>query len=509
MSKSIAIIGAGIAGLSAGCYGQMNGYRTQIFELHDKPGGLCTSWKRMGYIFDGCIHWLVGSGAGSSYNRVWQELGAVQGRRFVDHEEFVRVEGEGGKAFTLYTDIDRLERHMKELAPADAGIIDEFCNAIRRFTRFGDAMLDPSGPSGVFAAIKMGLKMLPLWGDLRKYSKTSVHDFAARFSDPFLREAFVSLFDMPDFPAMGLLMTLAWMHNRDAGYPIGGSLAFARAIERRYLDLGGEIHYGARVERILVEACPERSRGNDRAVGVRLADGTEHRADVVISAADGHATIFDMLGGKYAGDEVRGYYEELPIFPPIIQVSLGVARDLSDEPSMVSYPLAEPITIAGEVRKRMSIRHLCYDPTLAPPGKSAVVVVFESDYDYWKELYQDRERYDAEKQEIAIQVIDQLEKRLPGIAGQVEAVDVATPMTYERYTGNWRGSMEGWLITTETMRMTMRGGMDKTLPGLENFYMAGQWVEPGGGVPTAAMSARGVVQKICKRGKKPFVTQIP
>jgi 2-polyprenyl-6-methoxyphenol hydroxylase-like FAD-dependent oxidoreductase len=39
MEKSMLIIGAGIAGLSAGCYGQMNGYKTQLFEMHDKPGG--------------------------------------------------------------------------------------------------------------------------------------------------------------------------------------------------------------------------------------------------------------------------------------------------------------------------------------------------------------------------------------------------------------------------------------------------------------------------------------
>jgi phytoene dehydrogenase-like protein len=55
----------------------------------------------------------------------------------------------------------------------------------------------------------------------------------------------------------------------------------------------------------------------------------------------------------------------------------------------------------------------------------------------------------------------------------------------------------------------MGRGMDKTLPGLENFYMAGQWVEPGGGVPTAAMSARNVLQMICKRDGKPFVAQVP
>ena len=57
--KSIIIIGAGIAGLSAGCYGQMNNYQTRIFEMHNLPGGLCTSWKRQGYTIDGCLHWLV------------------------------------------------------------------------------------------------------------------------------------------------------------------------------------------------------------------------------------------------------------------------------------------------------------------------------------------------------------------------------------------------------------------------------------------------------------------
>ena len=501
MSKSIVIIGAGIAGLSAGCYGQMNGYRTQVFELHDKPGGLCTSWKRKGYTLDGCIHWLVGSKTGSSANRIWQELGALQGRQVVDHEVFVRVEGEGGKAFILYTDIDRLEQHMKELAPADAKVSEEFCNAARRFTGLGELMDDSTGISRLLTMIKGIPRMLPVMGALRKYSKTSVQDFGARFSDPFLRQAFIAAFELPDFPVAGLLMTLAWMHNRDAGYPIGGSLAFAQDIERRYLDLGGEIHYRSRVEKILTE--------NDRAVGVRLAYGTEHRADAVISAADGRATIFDMLEGKYVGDKVRGYYEELPIFQPIIQVSLGVARDMADQPSMVSYPLAEPITIAGEVRGRMAMRHFSHDPTMAPPGKSVIIVTFGSNYDYWKELYLDRERYDAEKKDIAIKVIGQLEERFPGISEQVEVVDVATPMTYERYTGNWQGSMEGWLITTETMSMTMGKGMDKTLPGLEDFYMAGQWVEPGGGLPPAATSGRDAIQMICKRDGQRFVALVP
>jgi phytoene dehydrogenase-like protein len=501
MSKSIIIIGGGIAGLSAGCYGQMNGYETQIFELHDKPGGLCTSWKRKEYTFDGCIHWLVGTGEGSSFNRIWQELGALQGTPVVDHEEFVRAEGENGKAFIVYTELDRLEQHMKELAPGDAKAITEFCGACRRLTGLSQAMGGPAGSSGLLGKIKAGLRMLPMMPIFSKYGKITVQDFAPRFSDPFLRKAFTTVFGLPDFPVVLIMMTLAWLHNRDAGYPVGGSLAFSRAIERRYLDLGGEIHYKSRVEEILVE--------RDRAVGVRLADGTEHRADVVISAADGHATIFDMLGGKYVDDKIRGYYDELPIFQPIIQVSLGVARDLSDQPHNVIYPLEEPITVAGEAREHMGIKHFCYDPTMAPEGKSAIVVVFESNYGYWKNLAEDRERYEAEKTEIGIQVVRQLEKRFPGLTGQIEAIDVATPLTYERFTGNWQGSMEGWRITTETMGMAMGNGMDKTLPGLDRFYMAGQWVEPGGGLPPAATSGRRVIKMICEADEKPFETHIP
>jgi len=212
-----------------------------------------------------------------------------------------------------------------------------------------------------------------------------------------------------------------------------------------------------------------------------------------------------MLEAKYVDDKIRGYYDQLPIFAPIIQVSLGVARDLSHTPHMVSYPLDQPIMIAGETQARISVKHYCYDSTLAPAGKSVVEVMFPSNYAYWKPLYEDRERYDAEKQQIALTVMAQLDKRLPGLSGQVEAVDVATPITYERYTGNWQGSMEGWLITTKTMMMRM----SKTLPGLQNFYMVGQWVEPGGGLPPAATSGRGVIKTICKQDKKQFVTQVP
>lgn len=104
MEDSIAIIGGGIAGLAAGCYGRMNGYATKIFELHDKPGGLCTSWKRKGYTFDGCLHWLVGTRPGSGFNAIWRELGALRDTEIVNHDVFTRLEAEDGRARLLLED---------------------------------------------------------------------------------------------------------------------------------------------------------------------------------------------------------------------------------------------------------------------------------------------------------------------------------------------------------------------------------------------------------------------
>ena len=87
----------------------------------------------------------------------------------------------------------------------------------------------------------------------------------------------------------------------------------------------------------------------------------------------------------------------------------------------------------------------------------------------------------------------------------MEVVDLATPVTYERYTGNWQGSYMGWADTTKTMDKMM----SRTLPGLGSFYMAGQWVHFGGGVPGAVTSGRHVMQVICKQDKRSFVTTVP
>ncbi len=76
-------------------------------------------WKRKEYTFDYSIHNLFGMIASSEDNKVWRELGALCGLETYSFKEFVQIEDTNGKAFTVYTDLDQLERHMIELSPVD------------------------------------------------------------------------------------------------------------------------------------------------------------------------------------------------------------------------------------------------------------------------------------------------------------------------------------------------------------------------------------------------------
>jgi phytoene dehydrogenase-like protein len=325
--------------------------------------------------------------------------------------------------------------------------------------------------------------------------QVTVGELAARFQSPLLREALLTLFE-PDFSVFYMILSqMGFMYRKEAAYPLGGSLPMALTLEKRYKQIGGQVQYQARVEKILVE--------KGQAAGVRLDDGSEQRADVVISAGDGYTTIFKLLDGKFTDQKIHKQYENWELFRPMIYVGAGVSRTFPDFPYSVegnAFELAKPVVIAGEEHKMIPVRIRNEDPAFAPAGKTVLTSAIFTRHAFWKALESDRSAYEAEKEKVAQAYMEALEQVWPGISTQVEMINVATPLTFERITGNWQGSITGWKLTPGQAA----AAIPRTLPGLENFWMVGHWLVPGGGVTSGVTTGREVIWKQCLKDKKRF-----
>jgi len=492
----VIIIGAGLAGLAAGCYAQMNGYDSLIVEHHAHAGGVASAWRRGEYLIDGGIHFVMGHRPGVALYDLYRELGIMPACHCVDLDTYGRfVHEPSGRSVTLTADLDRAAADLKALSPEDGRIVDHLMQGAR-----GLRGLDLST-----AGLGLPPELRTLRGSLREYwdmrkmlpyvtgrYSHSIARYVRDVREPVLRSCIESLFT-PDVPVFFVCMIFALLADGQLGLLEGGCTDFVQAMVRRYRVLGGTVEYGATVKEILVN--------EGRARGVRLEDGRELDAGAVVSAADGASAIFGLLGGRYLSDKIRRRYDSWPRFRPLMMLSFGVNRSFPGELPFSTLALERPLAVAGEQVPSLMVRLFNYSGRFAPPGKTVVQVEFETGWTYWDELQRrDRAGYDAAKAATAEQVLLRLDTHYPGISAQVELTDVATPYTFWRYTRNDRGSWEGWMITPKTMTSSI----ERTLPGLADFYMAGQWVTPGGGVPPVLYTGRHAVQLLCRRDGRSF-----
>jgi phytoene dehydrogenase-like protein len=237
------------------------------------------------------------------------------------------------------------------------------------------------------------------------------------------------------------------------------------------------------------------------AVGVRLEDGTEHRAGAVIGSCDSHLLVHRLLGGRYIEPKLDAWHRERALMRPLTMVSFGVAMDFPDEPWLTTYRLVEPMSVAGEPIGHLLVRFFNHSDSFSPAGKTVVQVMLETPWAFWNDLYTtDREAYRAEKRAVAERVLSRLERFYPDLPGKVEVTDVATPVTYWRYTGSREGSYMGWDFDPSSIRVWF----PRKLPGLERFYMAGMWSMSMGGFMPAIFSGMHAVQVMCREDGKVF-----
>lgn len=492
--KRIIIIGSGMGGLAAGIYGQLNGFDTTIFEAHTLPGGQCTSWPRKGYKFDACVHSFNGCKPQTRFNAFWQELGVLP-CEIIRRNEFVSAVFPDGTYFHNYLDPEKTRQHLKELSPEDDVLIDEYINGLKLCS----TEMDWFGITH-FGSLWEKLSLLPFMLQRLKYFKYTMGEFGERFKSPLLQRAFPNLrTSIPIIPLFAYLCEYGAAINGDIGWPRGGGMTVSNNMAARYIKLGGTIHYGKKVEKILTD--------NDEACGVVLEDGTKHKADFVVSNADGRKTILQMLSGKYINKKVSMYCEPNPdaTIHGSAYVCLGVKRDLTAYPSTLLIFLDKPEIIGGETYDHLDMQIYGFDDSMAPAGKGIIKVELFSRPSFFEKLSKDKKTYQAEKERIADQVITLLDKQFPNLRNDIEVVDVSTLHTWEHFMGGTEGhnNYPNKNVRPGSLRhvIGILFGLDNTftLPGLKNFYFAGQWVTSMGSLALNALSGRSVVRKICKQ----------
>jgi phytoene desaturase len=494
--KSLIIIGAGLAGLSAGCYARMNGYRVRIFEHHTQPGGVAAAWRKNGFLFDGGIHFLTGARPSDGLQRLFDDLGVNLRDKVVPMKVYGRYLDENkGRRIDLTQDLDKFGRELKAYCGEDAGLIDGLIAAAHKLRGQDLSELGLSRPPELS---NLGGRLKEMWTVRRalkvfggRYGR-SVEEFGREVRDPWLRELLKNLF-LPAVPVWFLIMLLALLADGQLGYLEGGCQDLVQSIAGHFDSLGGEVVYGATVEEIRVE--------ENRAVGVRLEDGRTFSSEAVVSAADGRSTLFKMLGGRDVDKKTRQRYDSWALTPSVLMVNFGVAREFPDEVPMTTVVLLHPLNLAGRKCGTLLVRIFNYSAWFAPAGKAVVQVELEeADFDYWNDLRaRDRALYDAEKDRLASDVLNRLEKHFPGLSSRVEVTDVTTPYTVWRYTLNQRGAPMAWMPTPEFFKTAL----PRTLPGLRGFCQAGQWVI-GGGVLPVLYSGRHAVQILCHEEGREF-----
>lgn len=490
--KHIIIVGGGLAGLSAGVFAQKYGFSSTIYEQHTITGGQCTGWNRQGFHIDNCIDWLTGTKENTRMNNLWCDLGALGENIKLFRPESHNVFEFNGEKVNFYTDLDKLKAELLRVGPKDKDKIEELIRDVEMASVMdvpADCPIDMYSP---VALMKFGMQMKDAGKIQKKYGHISCTEYADTFKTPLLKKAFATV--MPNYySAYTLIFTLATVVSGNGDIPVGGSLAMANRIRKKFESLGGKVVTGVKVEEIVVK--------DNLASGIRLQDGTEVKSDYVIAACDVKYTFDTLLHNKYHDKDFDLRFEERDKYPvpTSAHVSFAVDMNLKDYPTSFIFE-TEPFKVAESDFSILGIRNYAYEPSFAPEGKTVInihISQWDKDYLWWEKLYEDKKAYESYKEEMAKEVQNRIEKRFPEWIGKLNVIDIYTPMTYKHYCNTYHGSWMSF-VASPGSRPMMHSGKIK---GLGNCFLAGMWLQPPGGTPIAAVTGKYAVQRICKLEK--------
>ncbi len=482
----VVVIGGGVAGLTAAAYLAQAGMNVCLLEQQHKPGGLAGAFLRRDYLFEQAMQWVVGCHPGGTLSTCREELGL--NLSFKQLDPCSRQVGPGFDIL-LSSDVGQWTDELCRLFPKEAAAIHRLVgDSLKIFRRIPEAPKKPYEMLTRWEKLKIGLASLLNVKLYNKYVGLSIQDLLLQeFKDPQLRTFFYSLCPVGEVSSILLVTAIGWIKERHLHYPVGGGQAIIDSLKYRIEESGGEVRCGTRVEGILME--------DGRAAGVLLANQEEVHSSCVVAACDA-IQLYSKLIPKGAVPEYvlqdLGYLEPWPSY---FLISLGVDDRITELASWhhhITYcpALMDAMESDDPNHWLLNVVDNSYADTLhAPSGYRSLTLGAQVSFDYrqrWQTIGEMRgPEYVALKQEIATSLLASAERLLPGLRSHVAVADVATPMTYRRYTGNWKGSRRGWLPTVQAVGHIRRG---KTL--LSGLFQCGHWHVHSGSISAAMQSGK-------------------
>ena len=482
--KNVVIIGGGVAGLSAGIKLQKSGYNTVICEKHYCLGGNLTGWDRGGVHIDNCIHWLTGTNGNSPYNKLWKEIGMIDGEN-VFHADRLYTYERQGKTLSLWRDTEKLKSEMLYYSVGDETEIFSFIEAVETVRgACGTLGAEEDRKLPFFELIKRAPAMF-------KYVFISTKGLADRFRSPMIK-GFLSSFLSEEFSALALISVFACFTGGDGGVPRGGSKRAADRIAEKYFSLGGRAITGKAVERVNVE--------DRNAVSVTLSDGSVIPADGVVITAE-PKTVFDgkMLSSPMPKDIKRFYDSDRLKRFSAMQCAFVVEGGPPFKGDIIFDLCGEERMISG--RNRIIFKEYSHEPRFAPDGKTVVQSMEFCDEAFARDmivLKRQKSAYTFKKRSYGERVQEIFTKKYPQFKGKITLVDVWTPATYNRYVGTEVGSFLSFTLPEKYLPRMAKS----KLKGYDNVYLAGQFLQPPGGLPIAMTSGIAAAENLIKDAKK-------